>query len=147
MKIKCLHGYFIFEEQRAGEVSDFISLTGLNLVRKENYFTFEALETAPDYAIKGSTYLGAAVTKTFAGKPWEILEANSLIYNFDTGLLVPITSVTQRTSISAAGNVYVSPGLILPGSLTDEGARVRDYAAWFSTETMRFRYSEVSYVD
>lgn len=147
MKINCTHGYFTFEEQRAGEVSDFISIYGLEIEKKGNRFIFSDLVDAPDFSIKGKSYLDAVATKTFAGEPWEIFEANEFVYNYDTGLMVPIQSVTALVSLSSVGNFYISPGLILPGSLTDAGDRVKDYAAWFSTDNMKFKYSEVNYVD
>lgn len=144
MKIKCLHGYFVFEESRAGEASDFSSLFGLDLVRKADYFTFADLEDAPEYSIKGASLLNAVATKTFEGPPGEVFRANEMVYNYDTGLLVPISSVTNIVQLYNAGNFYVSPGLIFPGSLTDRGFRVTDYAAWFSTDTLKFKYSEVT---
>jgi hypothetical protein len=146
MKINCHHGFFVFIESRAGEVSDFISLYDLDIIRKGDRFIFADLEDAPDYSIKGAPLLNTIAIKTFAGEPWEVLRENEMIYDFNTGLLVPLTSVTQTAKIDAAGNFYVSPGLILPGSLTDEGLRVTDYAAWFSTDTMKFKYSEVTSV-
>ena len=67
MKIKCLHGYFIFEETKLGQVSHFMSLFGLGLVPKQDYYTFTDLEDAPDYSVIGGDYLGAVATKTFEG--------------------------------------------------------------------------------
>jgi hypothetical protein len=139
-----LHGYFVFEEQRAGEVSDFMRLFEVDLVRKDHYFTFEDLEDAPDYSIAGAPLLNTVAIATFAGLPWEVFEQNELVYDFTTGLLVPLLSITRIVSLKAAGNYFVSPGLILPGSLTDEGTRVTAYASWFSFDTMKFKYSEVS---
>ncbi len=146
MKIKCLHGYFIFEETKVGQISDFMSYSGLSLVPKDNYFTFEDLALAPDFSLAGKSYLGFTALETFAGRPWEVFEANGVIYDFTLGELVPILSVTQTTEIKLAGNRFISPGLILPGSLTDGGERVKDYAAWFSRETQKWLYSEVTYV-
>lgn len=146
MKVKCLHGFFIFEETKVGQVSDFMSLTGLSLVPWRNAYTFEDLADAPDFSLAGKTMLGVAALATFAGEPWEVFEANGFAYNFDTGLVVPIASVVQEVSIQLAGNRYISNGLILPGSLTAEGDRVKDYSAWFSRDTLRWLYSEVGYV-
>jgi hypothetical protein len=143
VKINCLHGYFIFHEDRIGEVSEFISLFGLPIVFKDDHFTFESLADAPNFSIKGAPYLNTTATKTFAGKVWDVMRENELVYDYDKDLLVPIAQVTNRASFQAAGKYFVSSGLILPGSLTDEGSRVTEYAAWFSTESMRFRYSEV----
>jgi hypothetical protein len=69
-----------------------------------------------------------------------------LVYDFNQGLVVPIESVTQTVSVNLAGNRMISSGLILPGSVTNDGERVREYSAWFSRDTLRFLYSEVGYV-
>lgn len=131
---------------RPGQVSDFMRLTGLSLVRFRDSYTFEAIAEAPDYSIAGKQILGNVALETFEGEPWEVFEANGLIYNFNTGLVVPIQSIVQQVSIRLAGNRYVSDGFILPGSLTAEGDRVTDYLAWFSRDTLRWTYSEVDYV-
>lgn len=143
MKIKCLHGFFIFEEQRAGEVSDFISLFGLELERRGDFYTFADLVDAPEYSIKGKALLNQIAIETYEGQPWEVFEQNQMVYNYDTGLLVPITTITALAKFEAAGNMYLSSGLLLPGSLTDAGLRVKNYAAWFSSDRMKFRYTEV----
>lgn len=146
LRAKCLHGFFIFQETKVGQVSDFMSLTGLSLVPWRDAYTFEDLAEAPDFSLAGKALLGVAATKTFEGEPWEVFEANGFAYNFDTGLVVPIQSVTQQVVIQLAGNRFISNGLILPGSLTAEGERVKDYSAWFSRDTLRWLYSEVEYV-
>lgn len=145
MKIDCLHGYFKFYESRSGDVSRFMSLfSGLSIFKFEDHFTFEALLDAPEYSIVGNQYLGATATKTFAGKPWEIFKANGLVYDFNKGSVQPILSTTQVVKIYESGNTFISQGLILPGSFTDEGSRVTDYSAWFSFDTLKFKYSELT---
>lgn len=146
MKARCLHGYFIFEETKPGQVSDWASYSGLSLVPRGPYFTFEALAEAPRYSIQGAPLLNLTATKTFEGEPWEVLEANGFVFDFSTNLLKPLLSVTQLVQIKTAGHKFISRGLILPGSLTDGGERVKDYAAHYSKETLRWLYSEVSYV-
>lgn len=100
----------------------------------------------PRHTILGGPLLNFVATKTFEGEPWELFEANGVVYDFNLGLVVPIASVIQATSIQLAGNRYVSPGLILPGSVTVDGERVMDYSAWYSRDTLRFLYSEVGFV-
>lgn len=146
MKLKCLHGFFIFEETKVGQVSDFMSLTGLTLVPWRNAFTFEDIVDAPDYSIVGQDLLGAPATVTYEGEPWEVFEENGLVYNFNTGLMVPIVSVTQTTTLYTSGNRFVSPGLILPGSRVQNTGQIRDYSAFYSRDTQRWLYSEVTYV-
>lgn len=123
-----------------------MSLTGLSLVPWRDAYTFEDLVDAPDFSLAGMDLLGTPATKTFEGEPWEVFEANGFVYDFSTGLIVPIATVAQSTSIQLAGNRYVANGLILPGSVTDDGDRVKDYSAWFSRDTLRWLYSEVSFV-
>lgn len=147
MRVKCLHGYFLFEETKVGQVSDFMSRTGLSLVPVGTRYTFEALVDAPKYSLAGKALLGGfTAIETFEGEPWEVFEANGVIFDFGTDTVKPITAITQRTSVKLAGNRFVSPGLILPGTLTEEGKRVRDYAAWFSRDRLTWLYSEVGYV-
>jgi hypothetical protein len=146
LRIKCLHGFFIFQEFKVGQVSDFISRFGLSIVPWRDAYTFEDLLTAPSYSLKNKALLGVTATKNFQGEPWEVLEANGLVYDFNQGLVVPIESVTQTVSVNLAGNRMISSGLILPGSVTNDGERVREYSAWFSRDTLRFLYSEVGYV-
>lgn len=144
MRIRCLHGFFLFDEDRSGELSDFASLIDFDLVPYGPHgYTFDFLKNAPKHAIAGNTYLGANATTTFEGKPWEIMRENGLIYNFNKGLVEPIESVTKLVEITRAQNYYLSQGLILPGSLTVEGQRVTDYSARFSLDSQVFKYSEV----
>lgn len=145
MKIRCLHGYFIFEETKAGQVSDFMSLFDLALVADGRAFTFAALADAPSYSIAGGLYLGALATKTFEGDPWEVMEANGLVYNFSSEVVQPIALITQQLQVDSSNNYFVSPGLILPGSIATDGSRVTDYAAFYVKEVSQFKYSEISY--
>lgn len=146
MKVKCLHGFFIFEETRVGQVSDFMSSTGLVIASRGPDYTFGPLVQAPTFSLKGTALMDATALKTFEGEPWEVFEANQVVYDFQRGLVVPIASISQKTRVSLAGNRYTSPGLILPGSVTEDGKRVRDYAAWFSRDRLTWLYSEVGYV-
>ena len=145
MRIKCLHGYFIFQELKVGQISDFMARFGFDLVPVGSYYTFADLEDAPRYSLKGQQLLGNLATSNYEGEPWEIFEQNGLVYDFDKGLIVPITAIAVTTKVEQAGNRFLSPGLILPGSTT-EGGRVKDYSAWYSRDTLRFLYSEVGYV-
>jgi len=123
-----------------------MSLTGLSLVKWRDAYTFEAIVEAPDFSIIGSPVLGVPATVTHEGEPWEVFEENGLVYDFGKGLVLPINSIAQTVKIGLAGNRFISNGLILPGSLTVDGKRVKDYSAWFSRDTLRWLYSAVEYV-
>ncbi len=144
MKVECLHGYFRFSELSAGELSKFASLFGFTLARNGDHFTFEDLVGAPRHSIAGGTFLGAATSETFEGEPWDVMRENRLVYNFQTGEIVSLDSIDQPVAISEAGGYFVAPGMILPGSVIDDGSRVTDYAA-FHLGQKNFRYSEVEY--
>lgn len=146
MRIKCLHGYFIFEETKVGQISDFMSRYGFSLVPVGTYYTFEAIAETPRHSIAGKTIFGIPALQTFEGEPWEVFEANEIAYNFSLGLVLPMSSMFQVTRIEKSGNKFISPGLLLPGSTTEGGQRVRDYTAWYSRDTLKFLYSEVVYV-
>ena len=145
MRIQCLHGYFKFTETGPGQLSNFVSRFGLELARAGDHFTFADLVDAPTYSIIGGTYLGAPATATFEGPAWEVMRENQLVYDFSRGLMLPIASIVQAVEIEAAGSYMIASGMIVPGSLTDEGSRVTDYAAFYSEAQATFKYSEVDY--
>lgn len=147
MKLNCIHGYFKLEEQRAGEFSDFVSLYGVEIERSGDHFTFADLVDAPDFSLPGGTFLGCPTTELFEGEPWEVMRANGIVYDFSIGEVVPIDSVSKVVNIKSAGNFYAASdmtGMIIPGSVMDDGSRVKDYAAYFIFDRMGFKYSEVA---
>lgn len=121
-----------------------MSLYGLDIARENTDFTFRPLLNAPKYSIKAGTYLGALANSTFEGDPWEVMKANKLIYNFVTKKVVPISSISQRVELNKGLNYFFSDGLLLPGSLMDDGTRVTDYSAGYSFRTGKFKYTEVT---
>ncbi len=145
MKLQCIHGYFKFSETAPGQISRFANLYQLDLARAGDHFTFADLVEAPDYSLAGGTFLGAACTATFEGKPWDVMRENALIYDFTRGLVVPIASITNHVTVTQAGFRFLASGMILPGSVTDDGSRVTDYAAFFDPIRPGFVYSGVTY--
>lgn len=145
MKVRCDHGYFFFEEERAGELSRFASVYGFELVAKDTYYTFAALMEAPDFSLTAVPYLGVPALKVYAGKPWEVMRENGLVYNFTLGRVVPIQSVTSRAVVQNAGLYRIADGLLLPGSIGDGGLRVTEYTAHLVWDSSKFRYTEVNY--
>lgn len=147
MRIRCLHGFFIFSEDFQGDISDFISLTGLPLVpySKEKEYTFERLADIENYSLLGKNILEFPAIKTFSGKPWEVFEANGVVYDFSQDLIVPIESIAATTEVLTAGNVLWSNGLLLPGMITDKG-RVKNYDCHYTFGRARWQYTEVTYV-
>lgn len=146
MKIKCLHGFYLIEETRPGQVADFMNIFACELLPFRNFFTFSALASAPNYALVGGTYLEAPVIQTFEGEPWEIMKANDLVYDFQADAVRPLAGTTQRISLFKGPGSFVSSGLILPGSVTEDGKRVTDYSAHLSFDSLKFKYTGVTLV-
>ncbi len=145
MQLKCIHGYFKFRETRPGQISVFSNMSGFLFEGQDDYFTFSFLKDAPKYSILGKSYLGVPAIKTFEGEPWEVMRENKLVYDFTKNLVVPISTIVLPVSLSETTNYFLSNGMIVPGSLTDEGLRVKDYAAFFLFDTGKFKYSEVEF--
>lgn len=144
LRIDCVHGYFKLTEEKAGQAGRFLSyFQGLELEWVDDYFTFSQLKDAPDYSLQGGTFLGAATPETFEGPPWEVMRANRLVYDFDRGLVVSLDSVSSFVTITQSGAIYLVRGLILPGSITEDGSRVTDYSARYSFESGKFQYSRI----
>ena len=146
MIIKCVHGFFMFFETQVGQAADFIRLFGFDLVPRDDYFTFASLLDIPKYSLKGKMIGDYPALKTFEGEVWEVFEANGVVYNFATDLIVPISSLTLNNQVNFSGDRFVSPGLLLPGSLNQGGDRIKGYSAWFNRENSSWYYSEVNYV-
>lgn len=143
MKIRCIHGYFMFEELEVGQVSTFMGLFGVELVALKNYFTFKKLQNAKAYSIIGGTYLGVPATKTFEGKPWELMRENKLVYHFNSDLVVPIDTILDAADVQATNSYFVARGLIIPGSVLN-GVRVKSYTGFYLFDQGKFQYSEIS---
>ncbi len=135
----------MFEEAKAGQVSKLTNLFGFEFALKNGYYTFSTLDDAPEYSILGGTFLGAPCIKTFEGKPWEVMRENGLVYDFVNDEVVPILTIVNPVKIYEASNYFLSNGMILPGSVTEDGSRVKDYAAHYLFDTAKFKYSEVSF--
>jgi hypothetical protein len=145
MKILCLHGYFKFFPESAGQLARFQDLFEAELARNGDHFTFADLVDAPSHSIAGGTFLDADTSETFEGDPWEVMRANRLVYDFRSGEVVSLDDIDSSVSLDPAGPYFVAPGMILPGSVNEDGSRVTDYAAFFSSSNASFRYSEVEY--
>ena len=144
MRVKCLHGFYIFTETTAGQISDFINKTGLEIEPKDDYYTFSALKDAPNFSLKGGKLLGFNAPHTFSGNPWEVFKANGVVYDIETGLLKLKTAITTQSKVSPAGNYWFSNGLLQAGCTTQFNKRVIDFDAWYSRARGTWIYTEVT---
>lgn len=146
MIIKCDHGFFRFYEDYSGEASDFMFRYGVELEIKDNYFTFSNIAGAIKYSLFNKPYLGFIANTTFEGEPWEIFRENKITYDFILGLVKPINAVSYEVKLYNAGNVYGSPGLIVPGSRDQNGRMIVSYLCFFDSNSSTYTYSEVELV-
>jgi hypothetical protein len=135
----------MFYEMKQGQVSDFASYTGFELVSVDDYFTFSQLEDAPEYSLKGKEFLGFEAIKTFEGEKWQVFKENSVVFDFVDGLVKPISEISKITTIKNAGNRYISNGMIQPGSIAANKV-ITGFDAFYSRDRQNWRYTEVSYV-
>jgi len=145
MQVVCLHGYFQFREERLGEVAKFNTLYEQDLVSRGDYFTFELLATAKNYSLLAGLYSGVVASKTYAGEPWEVMEQNQLVYDFNLKTLLPLVSVTNKIDPLPLYNGFTARGLILPGSINKTWMRVKSYKVRFNLDDLIFNYSELTY--
>ena len=82
MKLRVIHGFFMFEETRVGQVSDYIGLTGFELVPRGTYYTFKTLLDAPLYSLNSKPFLGFNALKTFEGHGIYLDENSDVWFGF-----------------------------------------------------------------
>jgi len=146
MKIKCINGFFIFEPQTLTQLSDFIYLTGFNIVRFKDYYTFKILSELPNFSIKDLSFSNLTAKTTSEGEPWDLLDRNGFVYDFTLNQLRLFDSVTQVVDLRQAQSYFLSNGLIQPGALTIGGSKIKSYECFFSRTVNSFKYSEVVFV-
>lgn len=146
MKVTCIHGYFIVTEDEPGDIAKFNSHYDQDLVRKDWYYTFQALADIPTESILGKPFLNLVGLKTYAGKPWHLMEQNGFVYDFINGLLVPIASVVAKVDPVQLLDGYSTGGLIQPGSISKTWQRISGYRGHVDCEYFTFDYSELVYV-
>ncbi len=145
MRVLCRSGHIVFYPRRASDVNTFSQSFGVELVREEDYYTFSALEGAPQYALAGSTFLDAPTTKTFEGKPWDVMRENNLVYNISLTKVVPKLSILSNTEIIQKGLFYVcNTSLLQPGVRTSLGDQILSYSGEFYEDKFYLRITEFS---
>jgi hypothetical protein len=143
--INCLHGYFIVREETRGEAALFNSTFGQDLTKKNDYYTFSFLADAENYSLIAKPWLAVPATATYQGEIWEVMEQNGFVYNYISGAVVPINSITTRYEVTKLNDGYTSRFLLLPGSVDKDWNRVASYQCFANLRTLTFNYSELTY--
>lgn len=144
MIINCIHGYFIVREQIEGEVARFNSLFEQDLTAKDDYFTFAGLVHSPEHSLIAQPFLGIPAIASYAGKPWEVFEQNSFVYDFTLQSVTTILSVTNRVTLNRRADSWFMKGLIQPGSVTSDWQRITGYTCHLDIfHSLTHNYSEI----
>lgn len=146
MRILCRHGHFAFYPKNAEEIGAFSEYFDQELVRVQDFYTFAALENTPDYSLIAKPFLNLPATKTFAGKPWEVMRENGFVYSIDLKMLVPKLSVVGLIDPPLV-NYYFVPDtpLIQPGWRNASGQQLMSYDGEYVGSTFELRVLGFSY--
>lgn len=146
MRVLCRHGHFAFYPHRPWDIAQFCSYFELSLEREGDYYTFPDLLDAPDFSLAAKPYLATPAIKTYEGKPWEIFRENGLVYNFNTGLVVPKAAIVETVELKQCDFFYLSSTpLIVPGSRDGTGNQVLSYDGEFNYNFLELKVSEYAY--
>lgn len=146
MRVLVRHGHFAFFPDGASDVARFNAIQGVELERDGSFYTFPDLVGLADYSIAGNAYGSGVATKTFEGKPWEIMRENDLVYSIALEQLVPKSSIVTLASIKlvtfyfVSGTTLVQPGSILPES----NDKIMSFDALFDDRANRLLIREFS---
>lgn len=146
MRVECEHGYFRFYPRFTSERFEFETIFRLPLTWVGSWYTFPLLSTAPEYSIQGGEYLGASATKTYEGKPWEIMRQNNLVYDIANAEVVPIQSISGNVELVTVGGAYLaSRSLMQPGTLVSR-QKVLSYEGRLEIDLLRLLLGDVELV-
>jgi hypothetical protein len=128
MRVLCRSGHLAFFPNDASEVSRFMSIYKVNLVRVDNFYTFNGIASAKDYSLENHNYLNLKASKTFEGNPWDVFKANNFVYDLTSNLLILKTAVKAKVELPLVGDYYLSPNPVLqPGSVFKGGSKIMSY--------------------
>lgn len=146
MRVLCRHGHFAFYPKRLSDITRFTSFFKEDLVRVDDYYTFENLAEAENYSILGKPYVNLPALTTYEGKPWEVMRENGFVYHVASGLLVPKLSILIPVNPPQAGYYFLAQTpIIQPGSRNLSLQQILSYDGEFHQDTFRLRVSSYQY--
>lgn len=147
MRILCRHGHYAFYPDYASELAEFCQHFEITLEREDDFYTFPQLIGLADYSLKTLVYKDLPATKTFEGKPWEVMRENGFVFNLSLNKLFPRQSITSiLTPVQTGGFISVDVPIVQAGSLVPTGNRIVDYDAFFVEEYKQLKIMGVKYV-
>lgn len=146
MRVICEHGYYKFYPRNEIEVSKLCQFYGVELFRKDDYYTFEALLDLPSFSLKGHDFGNLIALENFEGAPWEVMRANGFVYSLSAKALVLASSITLAfESVLSEFFSIVDTPLIQSGAVTSLGSRVLSFDAEFSFSDLSLKVLGVEY--
>lgn len=147
MRVLCRHGHIAFFPRIASEVSRFCRYFGVELIRVEDFFTFEPLVELDRYSLVGKTYGNLPAVETFEGEnPWQVMKENGFVYHIASGLLLSKTSIAVKINPPLVGDFFIAESpLIQPGSRNAAGQQILSYDGEFIDGIFQLRVREFSY--
>jgi hypothetical protein len=146
MRVLCRSGHFAFYPRKTSDIARFSNYFDITLEREEDYFTFPLLRDAPKYSISGKPFMGVPAIKTYAGNPWDIMKANSIVYHLGTKLVVPKLSILGIIDLKQVGYYFLAESaLVQPGMRLRTGQQILSYTGEFVEEGYQLRVLEYSY--
>jgi hypothetical protein len=147
MRVLCRHGHYAFYPRSVSDVGRFVQFYGQELVRAGEFYTFPLLKDLPDYSLKGLIFGNTPATKTYAGKPWEVMRENGLVYSLAVKMLVPKSSVTFIVDPPRTGFYFTSETpMIQAGSRNAAGVPILSFDAEYQSDINKLRVRGFDYV-
>lgn len=148
--MRCLvrHGHFSFFPKVASDVARFNSYFGADLVRdpEHDFYTFKELAGLADYCLEGKVYKDLPATKTYEGKPWEILRENGWVFSLALKTLVLKETIAIPVNPALVNYYFVTDSpLLQPGSVNAAGSRILSYDGEFDHTANCLFVREFSY--
>ncbi len=147
MRVLVRHGHFAFYPEMAKDVALFARFFDQDLVRVDDYYTFEALAHLPRYSLLAFPFGNLPAIATYEGRgPWEVMRENDFVYNVKTELLVPKLSIVGVLQAPRSDSYFISPTpLYQPGMRDSSGSQILSYDARFNQENFQLKILAVDY--
>lgn len=141
MKVLCRHGHYAFYPKNDREVFDFSQYFQRKMIFVDDYYTFEKIGLLAQYGIKNQNYGGSILSTTASGHAWEVFKENSLVYNLNTDIVVPIASITSLANIKRVYASYQVDNIFLQAGSIYNGKRVIDFFGEYEIKNQRLNLS------
>lgn len=144
MKIICDHGFYKFYPEKQEDLFLFTNYLGIELRKKDDYYTYPLLAELPNFSIRPNLYGLAPSIKTFEGSPSQIMKENNLVYNLATGTLVTVESILYSGQLKSLGRKWISERAMIQAGMIIGSGRIKTFDGVFDFDLRKIivRYFE-----